>query len=170
MNFIFKTILIVILFNIVRPIYAQNNKEFRDEFILKLPVDNEKFYEQKIESTKFFVKEKVLQIYPGEKLFIEVEIINDEISTMKVVKENLNPSKTIVLEFTQIVKDKKSELMMLKLENPFNKDLDYKAMMYIVGHNKWINTSVIPIKAKLTGYETWKDVIITLVLTDWKLK
>ena len=60
--------------------------------------------------------------------------------------------------------------MMLKIVNPFKKDLEYKAMMFIVGHNQWINTNVLPVKSKLTGYETWSDVIITLVLSEWKLK
>lgn len=150
--------------------YAQNDKEKRDEFTLKLPVDGEQYYEQKVESTPYFVKEKILQIYPGEKLFIEVEADKKEITSMKVVKENLNPEKTIEIEFTQTVKDRKSEMMMLKVVNPFKKDLEYKAMMFIVGHDKWINTNVLPVKAKLTGYETWPDVIITLVLTEWKLK
>jgi hypothetical protein len=150
--------------------YAQNEKEKRDEFTLKLPVDGEQYYEQKVESSPYFVKEKVLQIYPGEKLFIEVENDKKEITSMKVVKDNLNPEKTIEIEFTQTVKDRKSEMMMLKIVNPFKKDLEYKVMMYIVGHNKWISTSVLPVKATLSSYETWPDVIITLVLTEWKLK
>jgi hypothetical protein len=150
--------------------YAQNEKEKRDEFTLILPVDEEQYYEQKVDSSLYFIKEKVLQIYPGEKLFIEVEINKKEITSMKVVKENLNPEKTIKIEFTQTVKDRKSEMMMLEIVNPFKKDLEYKAMMFIVGHDKWISTSVLPVKAKLTGYETWPDVIITLVLTEWKLK
>lgn len=150
--------------------YAQNEKEKRDEFTLILPVDEEQYYEQKVDSSLYFIKEKVLQIYPGEKLFIEVEINKKEITSMKVVKENLNPEKTIEIEFTQTVKDRKSDMMMLEIVNPFKKDLEYKAMMFIVGHDKWISTSVLPVKAKLTGYETWPDVIITLVLTEWKLK
>ena len=59
--------------------------------------------------------------------------------------------------------------MILEVVNPFDKDLEYKAMMYIVGHDKWIQTNVLPVKSKLIGYETWSDVIITLVLSDWKL-
>ncbi|NJK98670.1 MAG: hypothetical protein HC905_30475 [Bacteroidales bacterium] len=71
---------------------------------MKLPVDGEKYYEQKVESTPYFVKEKILQIYPGEKLFIEVETDKKEITSMKVVKKKLNPEKTIEIEFTQTVK------------------------------------------------------------------
>ena len=150
--------------------YAQNEQANRDAFTLQLPVDGERYYEQKVESSSYFVKEKVLQIYPGEKLYIEVEIEKKEIISMKVVKENLNPEKTIEIEFIQNVKDKKSETMMLHITNPFKKDLEYKAMMFIVGHDKWINTNVLSIKAKLEAYEIWTDVVITLVLTEWKLK
>jgi len=150
--------------------FAQNERTNREEYTLKLPVDGDHFYEQKIKSSPFFVKENVLQIYPGEKLFIEAEITKKEITSMKVVKENLNPERTIEIEFTQTTKDRKSESMMLEVVNPFKKDLEYKAMMFIVGHDKWINTNVFPVKAKLTGYETWSDVIISLVLSEWTLK
>lgn len=60
-------------------------------------------------------------------------------------------------------------MMMLKVVNPFKKDLEYEAMMFIVGHDKWIQTNVLPVRANLTGFETWSDVVITLVLSDWKL-
>ena len=165
-----KTVLTIILTLTFGFTYAQNEKKNREEITLKLPVDGKQFYEQKVESSPYFVKENVLQIYPGEKLFIEVEINKKEITSMKVVKENLNPEKTIEIEFTQKVKDRRNELMMLKIVNPFTKDLEYKAMMFIVGNDKWINTNVFPVKAKLSVYESWSDVIITLVLTDWKLK
>ncbi|PCH98646.1 MAG: hypothetical protein COB85_01170 [Bacteroidetes bacterium] len=135
--------------------YAQNERPSRSEYTLKLPVDSELMYEQKVEVSPYFVKENVLQIYPGERLFIEVKASKKEIISMKVVKENLNPNLTIEVELTQSVKDGKGELMMLKIVNPFKKDLKYKAMMFIVGQDKWINTTVLPVKSKLTGYETW---------------
>jgi hypothetical protein len=150
--------------------FSQNEKTTREAFTLKVLVDGDQFYEQKIISSPYFVKENVLQIYPGEKLFIEAEITKKEITSMKVVKENLNPEKTIEIEFSQTTKDRKSESMMLEIVNPFKKDLEYKAMMFIVGHDKWINTNVFPVKAKLIGYETWSDVIISLVLSDWTIK
>lgn len=162
-------ILLVLMFSVsFQIIYAQNNKVNREEFILKLSINEEEFYEQKVESTKYFVNDKVLQIYPSEKLYIELETYKNEITSMKVVKENLNPEKTIKIELIQNVKDKKNEMMMLKIENPFNKDLEYKAMMFIVGHNNWIKTNVLPVKANFISYETWQDIIITLVLTEWK--
>ncbi|WP_320052392.1 hypothetical protein [uncultured Acetobacteroides sp.] len=150
--------------------YSQNERPYREEYVLKLPVNSKQFYEQKVNRSPFFVKDNILQIYPGEKIFVEVESDTSTITSMKVVKENLNPEKTITIELSQEVKDRISEHMMLEINNPFNKVLEYKAMMFIVGHDKWISTDVLPVKAKLTSFEMWNDVITTLVLSDWKLK
>lgn len=150
--------------------HAQNEKSFREEFTLKLPVNGEEFYEQNIEKSPYFAAEGILQLYPGEKLFIEVELEKKEIVSMKVVKANLNPDRTIEIALIQNTKDGKSESMMLKVINPFKKDLEYNAMMFIVGQDKWISTSILPVRGGLTGYETWSDVIISIVLSEWKLK
>ena len=88
-----KTLLTILLSLTLGFSYAQNEVTNREEFTLKLPVDGEQFYEQKVEKSLYFVKENVLQLYPGEKLFIEVEIKKKEIISMKIVKENLNPEK-----------------------------------------------------------------------------
>jgi hypothetical protein len=55
---------------------------------------------------------------------------------MQVVKENVNPDKTIETIFSQTVKNNKNELMMLKVSNPFEKKLSYKARMYMIGNEK----------------------------------
>ena len=89
---------------------------------------------------------------------------------MKVVEKIVEPKRTIQIEFLQNVKDKKPEGMMLKVTNPFDRKLNYNAMMYIVGHNKWLSTSIIPILPNLVNYETWNDVIITLVLEKWRFE
>lgn len=163
--------IIVTLFTILffQVSIAQNLNPQREAFTLKLPVDGVNYYEEQIKAGPYFVYKNILQIYSSEKLNIEVELKNDTIFSMRTVKENLNPENTIEIEFSQTVKDGKSEMMMLKVKNPFNQKLEYKAKMYIVGHNKWINTSIIPVPPHLIGFETWPDVIITLALDNWKL-
>jgi len=165
-----KTLLTIITSMFVVCVFAQNEKPDREAYTLKLPVDGIQFYEQKLNKTPYFVHETTLQLYPGEKLWIEVENKGTEITSMKVVQKNLNPEKTISVEFTQTAKNRKNEYMTLTVDNPFNKALEYTAMMYIVGQDKWINTNVYPVRAKMAGIEMWSDVIITLVLRDWKFK
>jgi hypothetical protein len=168
-----KKILLLILISInsiISICYSQNDIKERQPFVLKLAVDNDQFYRMNVEKSNYFVKENILQIYPTEKLNIEVQFVNDYISSMKVVKKIINPKTTIQIEFRQNIKDKKSEGMMLIVKNPFNKKLIYNAQMFIVGQNKWIPTSIMPIFPNIVGYETWSDVIITLALDKWRFE
>lgn len=149
--------------------FAQNDSPKRDAFTLTLPVDSVNYYQQEIAESPYFVKENVLQIYPGEHLFIEVETSKKGITSMKVVKENLNPKKTIEVSFDQLGEERKHEGMMLQVTNPFSKELSYGALMFIVGNDNLLKTSIVPVAPKLSGYEMWNDVIISLVLIDWTL-
>jgi hypothetical protein len=149
---------------------AQNEIVNRQPFFLKLPVNGLNIYEEQITSKPYFVKPKKLQIYPGERLFIEVELRKDTIFSMKVVKENRAPEKTIEITFSQKVKENKHEMMMLKLSNPFKKTLECKALAYKAVQKKWSSIEIKPIKPSLVGYENWQDVIITMVLDKWTLK
>ena len=89
---------------------------------------------------------------------------------MKVVADNLNPKKTIVIKFTQDSSDRANIITTLNIENPFDKDLIYEAGMYTPISQKWKSTSVIPIRATLQSFETWPHSIITLVLDRWHFK
>ena len=166
----FKLILFLLTIFISNNYFSQNRIDSRESFTLKLAVDSLQFYQQQIPQSKYFVNENTLQIFPGEHIFIETEVKNNKIISMNPVKENLNPNKTIEIEFQQNVKGRKHDGMLLKVKNPFDKSLNYNALMYIVGNNKWLETSIIPIKPKLMNFEMWNDVIITLVLEDWRLE
>lgn len=149
---------------------AQNKQPDREAFTLQVAIDSVNYYQQEVPKTPYFLKEKILQIYPSEKIFIETEIKSDSIYAMAVVKENVNPDKTIIVEFNQNVKGKTHDGMMLSVKNPFNKTLRYEALMYINGGTEWIPTSIIPIRPNLMNYELWSDVILSLVLVEWKIE
>jgi hypothetical protein len=100
-----------------------------------------------------FVHEKVLQLFCTETVFVECEIEQDTISSMKVVAENLHPQKTIVIRFTQNSEDRKKISSELKVKNPFQKSLVYDAMMFTPNSQDWQSTSIIPIQPQLENYE-----------------
>ncbi|WP_409417901.1 hypothetical protein [Flavobacterium sp. PS2] len=150
--------------------YSQDVKTNRESIKLELIADAENNYSMQVPNSPYFVKEKILQIYPSEKLYIETVIKNDSIYSMEVVNKNVNPKRTIEIEFSQNVTDRTNKQMLLKVTNPFDKKLNYNALMYIVGHDKWIPTSIIPILPNLVNYETWQDTIITLVLENWRFE
>lgn len=164
-----KLILLLFLF-VFKFFFAQNDNEYREAFTLKLAVDSTTFYQQEVARSKYLVKDDILQIYPGEHIFIETEVKDNKIQSMKVVKENINPAKTIELEFSQDVSGRQNKGMMLQVSNPFDKLLNYDAMMNVVGKKGWFKTSIIPIKPKLRNFELWSKTIITLVLDNWRFE
>lgn len=165
-----KYISVLLIIFAISNVNSQNEKPNREPFILKIAVDSINFYKQDVVKSPYFVKEKVLQIYPTEKIFIETEIKNDSIYSMKVVKDNLNPEKTITIEFMQEIKEKESERMVLTVTNPFDKTLKYEALMFVNGASDWMSTSIIPVRPKLMTIEMWNDVILSLVLVEWKIE
>lgn len=167
---IIKQFALLLFLSISGFIFAQNDNEFRDAFTLKLAVDSTTFYQQEVARSKYLVKDDILQIYPGEHLFIEAEVKDNKIQSMKVVKENKNPAKTIELEFSQDVSGRQNQGMMLEVSNPFDKILNYDAMMNVVGKKGWFKTSIISIRPKLKSLELWPQVVITLVLNNWRFE
>ncbi|AWA31089.1 hypothetical protein HYN48_13885 [Flavobacterium magnum] len=160
-----KILLVTVLFSSC--CIAQTN---RKAFKLEIAANETQQYVSDIDESPYFVKDKVLQIYCGESVFIECEITADSISSMKVVEKNVNPKKTIEIKFHQENEDRKNIISMLEVKNPFNKDLIYEAIMLTPASKKWNSTSIIPVRANLVSFETWPHPIISLALMNWQFK
>ena len=169
-----KTLVIILYLVVSTLIYSQDNVVIeRSSFILNLNVDETNYWEWTVPQTPYILNENIIQFYPGETLYVEADVINDIIVKLTVVKEIINKNKTIVIEFNQITNKENPrvhEYMMLKIINPFDKILEYKAGIYLLKYNQWINTSTIPIRAGLMSFESWPDIISTMVLHDFILK
>jgi hypothetical protein len=142
----------------------------RPSFDLTLSVDEENYWQGTISQSPYIINDNYVQLYPGETLFLEAEVVEDEIIKLSVVREILNENNTIIVEFNQITKEENEKIhnfMMLKIKNPFNKDMEYKADIYLLKYSRWIDTSLIPVRAGLLSYESWPDIIITIVLHDF---
>ena len=166
MKHLLFTLLLVVQFNMM----GQNEITHREPFKLQIAVNEEHFYAMDVERTPYFVKDNILQIYPGESLFIKTEVVDGSVKSMKVVAKNTHPEKTITVEFSVDDKDKKKISTFLTVKNPFNKKLIYKALMFTPISQKWKPTSIIPVRANLMSYEHWPHPIITLVLEGWELQ
>lgn len=149
--------------------FSQTQTE-REAFKLSLIVDAKSVYEMDVPKSPYFVDPKVIQVFPGEKLNIETEVRNDTVYSMKVVKEIAFPERTITLDFSQQGDTRESQQMILTVTNPFDKKLNYNALMFTPKGQRWTPTSIIPIRPKLLNYEMWPHPIITLVLDQWRLE
>ena len=140
----------------------------RTPYTLKIEVDKKNVYEDQIGATPYVFPNNGMQIYPGETIYIEVVEENGVIKRMKAVKEITNPKTTLTIKFSQKSEKKIHQMMMLEVQNPFPKNLIYDAKMFLLSHNKWVSTSIYPVMAGLSGFETWTDIIISLGLDNWQ--
>ena len=140
----------------------------RTPYTLRIDVDNINFYEDQIGATPYVFPNNGMQIYPGETIYVEVEQDKGVIKSMKAVKKINNPKTTLTITFSQKSENNIHQMMMLKIQNPFPKNLTYDAKMFLLKQNKWFDTDVYPVMAGLSAFETWPDIIISLGLGSWK--
>ncbi|MDI9309504.1 MAG: hypothetical protein QM535_04760 [Limnohabitans sp.] len=162
------SLLAILIFSL--SLYSQNEKPKRAPFNLEIAADETHQYKMDVKESPYFVKENVIQLFCGEKVFVECEVKGDLISEMKVVEKNSNPEKTIIIEFSQKTNNRKEINTTLIVKNPFSKELHYEALMFTPISQQWKSTSIIPIRPNLENFEMWPHSIITLVLENWKLK
>jgi len=163
-----KKLLFIALLLVSTCMYAQDSTLLkRVPYKLTVAVDNKNFYEEDIKATPYVLPDRTIQLYPGETVYVEVEQENGVIKNMTAVKEIKTPSKTITITFTQTVKKRVHELMMLKIANPFPLNLTYTAKMYVLQRKAWFDTDVLPVRAGISGIETWPQVITSIAVGDW---
>jgi hypothetical protein len=150
--------------------FSQNDKPERPEMNIKLYVDSTHYYNEDVKPGAYFIAENVLQIYASEKVFVEVETSKFGITSMKTVKENLNPGKTLVIDFFQEAKGSRHGATKLRITNPLGKTLSYKAKTLSTKSDAWVKATVQPISAGVTQTESWNEVVVKLMLFDWELE
>jgi hypothetical protein len=109
------------------------------------------------------LKDKVT-IGLGKKLAVQFQRDGDSLSRPKVVEKLTDDPPTLSLDFR-----KQGDNLMLVSKNPFRKDLKFRAGARLKGHKEYFETSIVPVKAGLLGFELWQDPIEELVLFDFKL-
>lgn len=115
-----------------------------------------------------FIYGTAVKLFSGDKIFVETNLDNNTLSDFKIVNAISDSSKTIVIEFTyEKLGGQKSSV--LKVSNPFDKILKYKAKMQLTGKKSYFETSVVPVHPKIYSMETWPYKIESIVLTDFKL-
>jgi len=169
MKSVFSLTVLLLLASIV--CHAQDTAKLtRTPYKLTVLVDKKNYYSEDIKATPYVLPDNSVQLYPGEKVFIEVEQENGVIKSLKAVKENIFPEKTLIIEFTQTADKNVHQMMTLKITNPFKQTLVYSALMYPLKARKWVETDVLPVPPGIFGMETWPDVITSIALMGWSFK
>ena len=159
------TLLIFLLFMLSVCGTAQDTSLLkRIPYHLVVAVNKDAAYEEDIKASNYVLPDNTIQLYPGESIHVVVEQEAGIIKNITAVPEIRDSLKTLTISFTQVKKGNIHQSMMLSINNPFKKDLIYKATIFLMNQKKWVVTDVFPIKAGLSAYETWPDVIISIAV------
>src|SRR4249920_2400542 len=109
-------------------IAAQDTTDFkRPAYKLTVAVDKKSFYSEEIKSGSFVLPDNTLQLYPGETVYLEMDQEGGVIKKIRAIPVIRDSAKTVSITFSQLLEKRVHTMMMLKVTNPFNLKLIYKA-------------------------------------------
>ena len=147
---------------------AESEKEgarvaMRAPFTLTLHVDREHYYEENIGEMPY-VYQGGIYLMKGDNFGVSVTIRGHKITAI-AYQPDLDKA-DIAFEFSQKVDSDRSAMMILIIRNRTSHQLNMRALMTVPGEKGTIETSIIPIQAGLTNFESWPHAIVKLLLHD----
>ncbi|HEY2154657.1 MAG TPA: hypothetical protein VGH33_03440, partial [Isosphaeraceae bacterium] len=109
------------------------------------------------------IKDKVT-IKLGQKIDIQFTQKDGAISAPNVIEKPPAGVPTVHAEFLR-----QDDNLMLMTQNPFSKNMAFRALARHKGRKAYVETSIVPVGAGISGLELWRDPIEELVLFDFKL-
>jgi hypothetical protein len=138
---------------------------FRVPFDLKLAVDKEHYYEQHFDKVPYVIENDVY-LFAMESFGINVTIADNRISGVTYQRDSAKSD--VWFSFSQEVKDRVPEMMMLVTRNGLKRRLMFDALMTMPDKKGIFKTSIIPIDPGLSSYESWPHPIVQLVLRNFR--
>ena len=121
------------------------------------------------DENKFVYQDKFIKLFMGDEIFIRVTSSNDTLKNFEIVTDNEDKENTISISFT-IEKYKGEKISVLKVKNPFEKELHYKALISTLQRPNYEETSIVPVYPEISSQEMWPYKIESIILHDFQLK
>ena len=139
---------------------------FREPFTLKLHVDKENFYEQKIGKIPFVANGDVY-LFKGDEFGLTLDIQENKIRAVRYQPDLKKAD--VTLKFSQEVMRDGNGMMLLRIQNGTKVTLNVDAIMTVPGHKGAAKTSILPIEPGIAGNESWPHPILQLVLRNIRI-
>jgi hypothetical protein len=137
---------------------------FREPFTLRLRVDKDHFYEERYERKIPYVFKNDVYLFVGEKFGINIGFKNNQV---EAITYSVDLKKAdVTLEFREDKLDKNHWGTKLTIENRTKKRLIIDGLMTVPERKGIYKTSILPVEAKLSNFESWPHPIVQLVLTN----
>ena len=145
----------------------QDTPVFREPFTLKLRVDKDHYYEEHYDKRIPYIAEKDVYLFSGENFGVNLGIKGDDV--VEVAYQPNIKKADVWFSFKQ-EKDLLGGIgMMLVIQNKLKRQLHMDALMTVPGKKEIYKTSILPIDAGLSDYESWPHPIVQLVLRNFRL-
>jgi len=144
---------------------SQDSRVFRDPFTLRIRVDKEHYYEEHYDKRIPYVSDNDVYLFSGENF--GVDLVAGSGGAVEVTYQPDIKKADVWFSFVQ-----PKELgagMMLTIQNKLKQRLQVDALMTIPGKQEIFKTSIVPIEAGLSDFESWPHPIVQLVLKNFRL-
>ncbi len=163
----------IIIFTSLTPncLAKKNDYPNRKAFKLDLEINDTNYFQAEIPESPIVLASNSVQLYPGEEVFVEVELDSvNKIKSLNSVKKNLHPKKTLVISFEQIANKHIHEKMVLSIYNPFDMELIYKPSLLLFKISDWLlKKDVIAPKNQLS-VEVFTELTISISLIEMEFR
>jgi hypothetical protein len=139
---------------------------FREPFTLKLYVDKEHYYEEKIKKIPY-VHNGWVYLFKGDEFGLTLDIQNDSVRSVKYQKDVKKAD--VTLKFIQTVLHDRTAMMMLEIHNNTKHTLSLDALMTVPSEKAILKTTIVPVRPSLFSIETWPHPIVQLVLRNIRI-
>ena len=133
---------------------------------LSLPVADKVQYKYDVPAGLFVRNNDTLQLFPGEKVFLEVNHNGREIKGVKAVQQISEPLRTLTISFRQVADSTTHKNMLLTIDNPFDKQLQCTMLLGVILAKRWERGGALNIPPGKTA-QAWPQILISLSLQDW---
>lgn len=138
----------------------------RAPFTLTLHVDRERYYEENVGEMPYVYRNGIY-LMKGDRFGVAIDVRDGKLVTVRY-QPDLEKA-DVTFEFTQDVDPDGNAMMMLTLHNRSDYSLKMKALMTVPGKKDSFETSIVPLHAGLTNFESWPHPIVKLLLHELQI-
>ena len=127
---------------------------------VRLKLNDKEYFEMEFPKGPY-VAEGFVNVLSGEEVFIELDEADGQLSNPHYVERPSKPERTISfrLEHTD-------HGSVLRANNPFAKNVLYDCLIQHYSEQKLRKTSILPVPARLLGFEAWPYPVAQVVITN----
>jgi hypothetical protein len=138
---------------------------FREPFTLELRIDKQHSYEEHFDKIPY-VAENDVYLFAGDNFGVNLTATKHEV--LDVTYQPDKKKADVELKFTQEKGQGGTAMMLLVVQNKLGRGLVFDALMTVPEKKGIYKTSVLPVGARLSSFESWPHPIVQLVLKNFR--